>query len=171
MKNEIILLDDVDHVGREGEVVRVAPGYARNFLVPRRLAELATKGNLAKLAERRKVAARKEEKFNAEAEGWAKKIEGAALSFEMQSAQAGRLYGSISPRLIAEKLKEATGLEIDKRMIDLPEPLKKLGKFEVPIRLTEKVRATIHVALRGPGEEEAPAEAEAPAAEAATAEG
>ncbi len=161
--NQVILLDDVDHLGREGDVVKVAPGYARNFLFPRRLATPATRGELRQLEERRQVQARREKKFEAEARAWADKISGQAMSFEMQSAQEGRLYGSVSPRMIAEKLKAATGLEIDKRMVDLDNPLKKLGEFEVPIRLTEKVKAVVKVSLTGP-------DGAAPKAEEAAAE-
>ncbi len=165
--NEVILLDDVDHLGREGQVVKVARGYARNFLVPRKLAVPVTDGNLRELEERRKVQARREERFAAEAQGWADKIAGKTIEYDMQSAQAGRLYGSVNARMIAESLKELTGLEIDKRMIELAQPLRQLGTFDIPVRFTEKIRALVKVTLTGPEPEvtEAPEAAPAPAVE------
>lgn len=140
----VVLRDDVENLGRSGEVVRVKPGYARNYLVPQGLAALATRGNVAQIEHEKKVAIAHAAKLRAGAEGRAAEL--AALTIEI-AAQAGdnqKLFGSVGSRDIAQALAKK-GFEIDKKKIDLAEPIKELGEHEVKVRLGQEVHATIKV--------------------------
>lgn len=150
---EVILREHVDNLGRRGEIVKVADGYARNYLLPRKLALLATAGN-KKVIERERVkfdAKEAEEKKVAEAV--AERINNVEIEISRKVGETEALYGSVTTADIAEAL-HAKGLDVDKRKIGLQEPLKKLGEYDVPIKLHREVATHVKVRVVGEGQPE-----------------
>lgn len=145
MAQKILLLEDVENVGRKGDVASVKPGYAYNFLIPKGFALAANRAALrrqTKLQEERRVRAESDRK---EAVELAARLENETLEIEAKVDKEGHMYGSVSVLDIAEKLKLKTGLEIDKKMIQLKHPLKEVGVFDLTVRCKEDVTAQIHV--------------------------
>jgi len=141
---DVILREDVEKLGRAGEVVTVKDGYARNFLLPRGLAYLATEGNKRRLAsEQRRVDLRAAAEVSGAREA-AAKLESVSLSFSMKAGEGDKLFGSVTAGDIAERL-GAEGLVVDRKAIELPEPIKALGVYKVPIRLHAEVKPEIRV--------------------------
>jgi len=163
---EVILKEDVVNLGHRGEVVKVADGYARNFLLPRKLAMQATSANKAVIEQMKSSAARRSATEKAVAEELVAKLEPIVLSFTRKSGEAGHLFGSVTSADIAAEL-ATKGFEVDRRKIQLPEPLKAVGEFSVGIKLHREVTAQVKVKVQAEAEE---APAEAPAAEAPAAE-
>jgi large subunit ribosomal protein L9 len=165
---EIILKQDVEDLGHRGEVVKVADGYARNFLLPKKLALQATEANKAVIEQMKASAARRSAAEKTVAEELAAKLAPVALSFTRKSGAEGHLFGSVTSADIAAEL-AAKGFEIDRRKIVLPEPLKTVGETGVSIKLHREVVAEIKVQVVAEATEEAAAEAapEVPAAEVA----
>lgn len=141
---KVVLQKDVDTLGRGGDVVRVRPGYARNYLVPRGLAVPATEGNLKRVDELRRIAAAQAQKSLAEAKEQQQKIEAVSVKIERSVGDEGKMYGSVTARDI-EAAFAAAGVEIDRKKVTLPEPLKALGLAEVPIKLHPEVTAKLRV--------------------------
>jgi large subunit ribosomal protein L9 len=141
----IVLRDDVDNLGKKGEVVDVADGYARNYLVPRGLALKASAGSQkqADAMVRNRAARDRRERENAEAV--AAQFSGRTISIKARAGGEGRLFGSVTTSDIAEAVQKQTGAEIDRRKLALDEPLKELGGVDVQIRLHPDVVATVHV--------------------------
>ena len=168
---EVILKQDVENLGHRGEVVKVAPGYARNFLLPRKLAMEATAANKAVIEQMKNSAVRRSASEKAFAEELATKLAPVVLSFIRKSGDGGHLFGSVTSADIAAELATA-GFDIDRRKIQLPEPLKSIGEFSVAIRLHREVTAQVKVKVAAEATEAAPAEAPAaePVAEEAAAE-
>jgi large subunit ribosomal protein L9 len=148
----VILTKTVDHLGKAGEMVNVAPGYARNFLLPHGLAVTATSRNRARLDHERGVIERKVAKERADAEGLAERINMMTLQFERRVGDQDKLFGSVTSRNIADQLKVA-GLEISTKVIQLDEPIKSIGKYEVPVKLSADVTATLKFWVVGKDEE------------------
>ena len=166
---KVLLMQDVPDLGHAGEVYAVAGGYARNYLMPRGMAVLATKGAM-KQAEEIKLAGirlRARERSNAEAQ--AQMIVGKRLMFTANAGDNDRLYGSVTAAEIAAKLSEACGFEIDRRKIELEHPVRDLGIFNLSIRMMQDVHAPFQVAVVREGEDWTNSEARA-AAKAAAAE-
>ncbi|MGB8259275.1 MAG: 50S ribosomal protein L9 [Terracidiphilus sp.] len=163
---EVILKEDVANLGHRGDVVKVADGYGRNFLLPRKLALQATPANKAVIDQMKNAAARRSATEKAVAEELVTKLEPVVLSFTRKSGEAGHLFGSVTSADIAAGL-AAKGFEIDRRKIQLDEPLKSLGDFNVAIKLYREVTAHVKVKVLAEAAEEAAAEA--PAAEPAAA--
>ena len=150
---EVILREHVENLGRRGEIVKVADGYARNYLLPRKLALLATEGN-KKQIERERVkfdATELEEKKVADAV--AERLAAVEIEISRKVGETEALYGSVTSGDIAEVL-HAKGFDIDKRKLVLQEPIKKLGEFTVPVKLHRDVTANIKVRVRAEGEPE-----------------
>jgi large subunit ribosomal protein L9 len=178
---EVILKEDVADLGFRGEVVKVADGYARNYLLPRKLAMQATAANKAVIEQMKSAAARRSASEKAQAEELLTQLEPLVLSFTRKTGEAGHLFGSVTSSDIAAEL-AAQGHEIDRRKIQLGDPLKSVGEFKVAIRLHREVTARVTVKVQAEVTEEekvaaanavsaAPAEEAAePAAEEATAE-
>jgi large subunit ribosomal protein L9 len=139
---EVILLSDVDHVGLRGDVVSVARGYARNYLLPRRLAEEATPARVAELQKRDAVRARHEAKTTDEAHEIAEALSGTVLRFEVKAGPTGSLFGSVTPTNIADEIWNTKKIRIDRRKIE-SDPIKRIGRYEVPIGLFEDVRVEV----------------------------
>jgi large subunit ribosomal protein L9 len=164
---EVILKEDVVNLGHRGDLVKVADGYGRNFLLPRKLAMQATQANKAVVEQMKNAADRRSATEKALAEALAVKLEPVALDFTRKSGEAGHLFGSVTSADIAAAL-EALGFEVDRRKIQLDEPLKSLGDFSVAIKLYREVTAHVKVKILSDATEETTAEA--PAAEAAVTE-
>ena len=142
MPMQIILTQDVEHLGKAGELVSVRPGYGRNYLVPRGLAVSATVRNKNRLDHEKAIIERKVAKERASATEVAAKINVMTLQFERMVGEDEKLFGSVTSRDITEQLKKA-GVEIDHRWIQLDTAVKALGKYEVPVRLAAGVVATL----------------------------
>jgi large subunit ribosomal protein L9 len=147
---EVILREHVDNLGRRGEIVKVADGYARNYLLPRKMALLATAGN-------KKVIEREKEKFDLKeaeeqkvAQGLADRIASADVQIARKVGETDALFGSVTNADIAESL-AAKGFEIDRRKIQLHEPIKKLGEYDVPVKLHRDVVLTLKVKVVAEG--------------------
>jgi large subunit ribosomal protein L9 len=162
---EVILKEDVANLGLRGEVVKVADGFGRNYLLPRKLAMQATEANKAVIEQMKAAAARRSATEKAQAEELVIKLKPLVLSFTRRSGEQGHLFGSVTSADIAAEL-GAHGFEVDRRRIQLSEPLKSLGEFHVAIRLHREVTAhvTVKVLAEAAEDAEAPAAAE-PAAQ------
>jgi len=139
---EVILLSDVEHVGLRGDVVSVARGYARNYLLPRRLAEEATPARVAELQKRDTLRARYEAKTAEQAQDIAQALSSTVLRFEVKAGPTGSLFGSVTPTDIADELWSAKKIRVDRRKIET-DPIKRIGRYEVPIGLYEDVRVEV----------------------------
>jgi large subunit ribosomal protein L9 len=139
---EVILLSDVDHVGLRGDVVSVARGYARNYLLPRRLAEEATPARVAELQKRDTLRARHEAKTAEQANEIAETLSGTMLRFEVKAGPTGSLFGSVTPTDIADEIWSTKKIRIDRRKIE-SDPIKRIGRYEIPIGLFEDVRVEV----------------------------
>ena len=139
---EVILKQDVEKLGHRGDVVNVADGYGRNYLLPRKFAMEATAANKSVIEQMKQSAIRKSAKEKIEAEGVAAKMNDIVLTFERKAGGEGQLFGSVTSADIAQQL-AAQGYEIERRRIHLDEPLKTVGEYHVPIRLHREV--TVHV--------------------------
>jgi large subunit ribosomal protein L9 len=153
---EVILKDDVLHLGHRGDLVKVADGYARNYLLPRKLALQATSANKAVVEQMKSAAARRSATEKAQAEALAVKLAPVVLEFTRKSGEAGHLFGSVTSADIAAGL-TAQGFEIDRRKIQLDEPLKSLGEFTVTIKLYREVVAHVAVKVLAEAAEQEPA--------------
>jgi large subunit ribosomal protein L9 len=139
---EVILLSDVDHVGLRGDVVSVARGYARNYLLPRQLAEEATPARVAELQKRDTLRARHEAKTADQAQEIAQALSQTVLRFEVKAGPTGSLFGSVTPTDIADELWSTKKIRVDRRKIET-DPIKRIGRYEVPIGLFEDVRVEV----------------------------
>jgi len=158
---KVILKEDVPGTGNIGDVLEVARGYARNYLLPRNKATEATGRNLKSVEHAKRVIAEKAKKEKAEVEEYAKKVSATAVTITVQVGRDDKLFGSVTAKDIAEAL-AAKGIEVDKRRIHLDHPVKELGTVAVPIKLHSQVTATVNVTVV---KAEAPAEAAVPAQE------
>jgi large subunit ribosomal protein L9 len=147
----VILLKDVEKLGLRGEVVNVARGYARNYLLPRKLAVEATTSNVKQIEQERAALLKKEATERATAEGQGEQIGKLVLEFKRKSGEQGALYGSVTSMDIAESLKER-GYEVDRHRLHLREPIKRLGDFSVPLRLHREVTIELQVKVVPEGE-------------------
>jgi large subunit ribosomal protein L9 len=141
---EVILRAAVDNLGHPGDIVNVAPGYGRNYLVPRGLAYAATPGNKKRIQQERQRLEAAEATRRTAAEGFAGKLEQVSLTFSARVGDEGKLFGSVTATDIAHQLAEQ-GFTIEKRQIDLHEPIRTLGVYRVPIRLHADVKPEIKV--------------------------
>jgi large subunit ribosomal protein L9 len=141
---KVVLSEHVENLGDRGQVVSVAPGYARNYLLPRRLALEATAANLKAVEQQRKVWAVKEAKEVGEAEALAARLGALELTVTKKAGESGTLYGSVTSSELAELL-EARGIVVDRRRIVLDEPIKSVGTYEVPIKLHRQVTGSVRV--------------------------
>jgi len=143
---EVILKEDVPKLGSRGDVVKVAEGYGRNFLLPRKLAIEANSANKAVIEQMKAASVRRSAKEQHEAEALAKQFEGLSVSFQRRSGENEQLFGSVTSGDIAEAL-EKKSFHIDRRKIQLHEPLKSVGEFDVPVRLHKDVTAHVKVVI------------------------
>jgi large subunit ribosomal protein L9 len=147
---EVILRQHVDNLGRRGEIVKVADGYARNYLLPRKLALLATAGNKQHVERERKIFEAREAEEKGQAEAIAARLSALTISIARRVGDTEQLYGSVTAVDIADFLKDK-GFEIDRRKLILPEPIKALGEHDVPLKLHREVTVPlkVHVVKEG----------------------
>lgn len=148
---KLLLREDVDDLGARGEIVRVRAGYARNYLLPRNLAVEATAGNVKGIEAERAALLKKEAKERATAEGQSQQMSSLVLDFKRKAGEQGALYGSVTSMDVAEALKDK-GYEIDRHRIHLREPIKRLGEYNVPVRLHREVTIDLKVNVSSEGE-------------------
>ncbi len=153
---EVILKEDVPKLGSRGDVVKVADGYGRNFLLPKKLAIEATVANKAVIEQMKAAAVRKAAKDKADAELLAKQYDGVSLTFTRRAGEHDALFGSVTSSDIAHEL-ENRGFKIDRRRIELDQPIKTIGEFDVTIRLHKEVSTKIKVTVVKEQTEEAQA--------------
>jgi large subunit ribosomal protein L9 len=153
---EVILKEDVAHLGHRGDVVKVATGYARNFLLPRKMALQATAANKAVIEQMKSAAVRRSATEKAQAEALAAQLEPLMLNFTRKAGENGQLFGSVTNADIAAEL-AVKGFEIDRRKISMDEALKSIGDYTVTIKLFREVVAHVKVKVFSEAVEEAPA--------------
>jgi large subunit ribosomal protein L9 len=161
----VILLQDVEKVGLRGEVVDVARGYARNFLIPRRLAQAATPALLAELRKRDEVRARHEAQTVDQAQDIARVLEQAELRFDVKAGPTGALFGSVTATDVADELWKTRKIRVDRRKIELPEPIKRIGRYAIPVDVFQDVRVEVRTLVVPEGGELPPEEPEPPSQE------
>jgi large subunit ribosomal protein L9 len=145
---EVILKEDVANLGHRGDVVKVADGYGRNYLLPQNLAKEATAANRAEIEQMKAAAVRRSAKEKAQAEQLVVQLNAVALVFERKVGEGDHLFGSVTSADIAQGL-AAKGFEIDRRKVQLEEPLKSTGEFHIPVKLHREVTAHISVTVKG----------------------
>ena len=143
---EVILKEDVAKLGNRGDVVKVAEGYGRNYLLPKKLAIEATQANKAVIEQMKAAAVRKSAKDKADAEALSKQFEGVSVSFARKVGEKDHLFGSVTSSDIASELTKQ-GFNVDRRKIHLDDPLKTLGEFHVPVKLHRDVTAHVKVVI------------------------
>jgi large subunit ribosomal protein L9 len=141
---KIILRQDVEQLGNMGDIVDVKDGYARNYLIPRKIAYEATPGNLRMLEEEKRQHARRMEKEKRSSESLAAQLEKISLTIQMKVGEDDKLFGSVTSLMIADALAEK-GIQLDRRTIELEEPIKSLGIYDVPVRLPGGVAGKLKV--------------------------
>ena len=149
---EVILREHVDNLGRRGEIVKVAAGYARNYLLPRKLALLATEGNKKHVERERKIMETRESEEKGQAEAMASRLGLIEISIARRVGETDQLYGSVTAVDIADYLK-TKGFEIDRRKLIVPEPIKTIGEHKVPLKLHREVTVPLVVKVVKEGTE------------------
>jgi large subunit ribosomal protein L9 len=155
---QVILRQDVEKVGLRGEVVDVAPGFARNYLLPRKLAETATPAKVAELRKLEDKRARHEAQTFEQAQEIVQRLEATELRFDVPAGETGTLFGSVTATDIAERLWETERVRIDRRKLDLADSIKRIGRYQVPVELFADVTATLRLAVVPEGGELPPQE-------------
>ena len=155
---EVILLSDVDKIGLRGEVVSVARGYARNYLLPRKLAEVASPGRVAQIEKREAQRAQQEARTFEQGQKIAEVLGKTVLRFEVKAGPTGALFGSVTPTDIADEIWRTRKIRVDRRKIGLDEPIKRIGRFEVPIDVFTDVRVDVKTLVVPEGGELPPEE-------------
>jgi len=140
---QAILLEDVESLGERGTVVDVSPGYLRNYLVPRKLAEPATKGSIDAAIRRREQAEQAEQQAEERARENAALLSRTVLTIAQQAGDDGRLFGSVTTQDVADAIREARGVRVDRRKIHLEEPIRNVGTYMVVIEVADEVTATV----------------------------
>ena len=143
---DVILREDIDKLGHRGQVVKVAPGYARNFLLPKKLAVAATESNKKIVEQERHAHLRKEAKLKGEAEDLSKLMNGVTVTIAQKAGENDQLFGSVTSKDVVDAL-AASNFTIERRKVQLDEPIKQLGEFKVPVRLHKDVTAEITVVV------------------------
>jgi len=161
-KMKVLLVQDVDKLGSAGEVKEVSGGYGRNYLMPKGFAVLATRGQVKQAEERLATQRKRTDAARKDAEALAARISGQTLRFTARVGELDRLYGSITNADIADKILSQTGVEIDRRKIDLDESIKRIGIYPIKIRLMAGLEPMVNVVVEGQaGEIELPADPDA----------
>jgi large subunit ribosomal protein L9 len=143
---EVILKEDVNKLGSRGDVVKVAEGYGRNYLLPRKLAIVANEGNKAVIGQMKAASVRRSAKEKTQAEELAKQFDGLSATFQRRSGENDQLFGSVTSGDIADAIAKK-GINLDRRQIQLHDPLKSLGEFTVPVKLHKDVTAHLKVVI------------------------
>ena len=145
---QVILLEDVKSLGKKGEVVKVSDGYAKNMLLPKKLGVEATQKNLNELKNQQKRDGIIAQQQLDEAKAFGERISKETVQLTMKAGEGGRVFGSISSKEIATAAKQQFGLDIDKKKLQMPEPIKSFGTYEIPVKLHPQVTATLKVSVK-----------------------
>ncbi len=148
-KMKVLLVQDVEKLGKAGDVKEVSGGYGRNFLMPKGLAVLATRGQVKQAEERNAAQQKRAQAARKDAEALAARIAGQTLRFTARVGELDRLYGSVTSADIAEKLQQQTGVEVDRRRIDLDEPIKRIGIYPIKIQIISGLEPIVNVVVEG----------------------
>lgn len=143
---EVILRDDIEKLGNRGDVVKVAPGYARNFLIPKKLAVMATDSNKKIVEQERQAHLKRDAKLESEAQDLGRMLQGVSITITQRAGEEGQLFGSVTSNDIANSL-ERQGYNIERRKIQLEAPIKHTGEFKVPVRLHKNVTVELPVTV------------------------
>lgn len=146
-KMKVLLVQDVEKLGRAGEIKEVAGGFGRNYLLPKKFAVLATRGQIRQAEERMQARHRREQAVRNEAEALANRINGQTIRFVARVGELDRLYGSVTSNDIANKISEQFDMEIDRRKIDLSDPIKRIGIYPVKVRFMGGVEPVVNVVV------------------------
>jgi large subunit ribosomal protein L9 len=149
------LLKDIKRLGKAGELAVVSDGYARNYLIPRGLAVLATEGAVRSTEVQKAIEAEREERVRSDSTALAERLSEVTLTFKVKAGEKGRLYGSVTSADIAAEIERVTGHAVDKRKVELEEPIRLLGTHKVPLRLMPGVPCEVTVEVEPQSEEEA----------------
>lgn len=144
---QVVLKEDVNNLGKTGELVRVRPGYARNYLLPRQLAAVATEGNIAQIEHERKAALARMAKLKQESEGVAAALSAITIEIARPVGEGDRLYGAVTSRDVAEALKQK-GYDVDRKKLTLPDSIKQVGEYEVSAKLGAAVTAKVKLVVK-----------------------
>jgi large subunit ribosomal protein L9 len=155
---EVILRQDVEKVGLRGEVVDVAPGFARNYLLPRKLAETATRAKVAELRKHEDKRSRQEAQSFEQAQEITARLEGTELRFDVRAGETGTLFGSVTATDIADAVWSTHRIRVDRRRLELADSIKRIGRYQIPVELFADVTATLRVAVVPEGGELPPQE-------------
>jgi large subunit ribosomal protein L9 len=161
MATKVILTQDVEHLGTAGTVQTVKEGFARNYLLPKKLAEIATPGSIKQVQERQAAFDKRLRKQEDELRSLGDRIAATTLTFTARVGDQGRLFGSITAQEIATELSRAVGEDVDRRKIALDEPIRSIGEHKVPVRLVGRLIPDVTVVVKGEGDDEAVAPAAA----------
>jgi len=145
---KVVLLKDVQGLGKEGQVKEVADGYARNFLLRQGLAVAATPGVLKELEAKQAAEKKRQAKIDEEMQGLSKKISSSSVVVRSKVGEGGKLYGSITAADVAEALEKQLGQVVDKRKIEIEEPIRHVGEYKIPIKLSKNVSATVNLIVQ-----------------------
>ncbi|MGE5618290.1 MAG: 50S ribosomal protein L9 [Sphingomonadaceae bacterium] len=146
---KVLLLQDVKGVGEAGQVKEVAEGYARNYLFPKKLATPATPSALKELEARQAAERKRQAKLDEEMRGLAQKIAGSSVTVRSKVGEGGKLYGSITTADVAEALERQLGEVVDKRKIEIEEPIRHVGEYKIPVKLSKNVSTTVNLVVEG----------------------
>jgi large subunit ribosomal protein L9 len=162
-KMKVLLTHDVEHLGKAGELKDVSGGFGRNYLIPKGFAVMATKGQIRQAEERMAAQRRRAEVNRKDAQALAARINGVTLRFAVKVGEHDRLYGSVTNVDVAEKLKAQVGIEIDRRKIDLDEPIKRTGAYAVKVHLLSDLEPVLNVIVEPEGAaDEGPSDSDVP---------
>lgn len=145
---KVILLQDVKSLGKKGDIVNASDGYARNMLLPKKLAVPATAGNKADLAARKRAEDKHAQEVLAAAEDLKTKIEKGSVTVTIKVGEGGKIFGSVSSKEVTEAARKQMGLDIDKKKLNMPQPIKELGVTKIPVKLHPQVTANLKVNVK-----------------------
>lgn len=144
---KVILQEDIKALGKKGQIIEVKEGYARNYLLPKKLAVEATQGNVKELNHQKEIKSQKAEREQQEAQKLAAKINGVTLTLKVKSGENGKLFGAVTSKDIAESLAKLHKIDLDRRKIDLSENIKSVGDYEIKVKLHSQVSAEFKVKI------------------------
>ncbi|GKX30644.1 50S ribosomal protein L9 [Vallitalea longa] len=145
---KVILLEDVKKLGKKGELINTSDGYARNFLFPKKLAVEATKASINDMKLKKQSDMRRQQELLEEAKELGEKIKGTSITIKVKAGDGGKIFGSVSTKEITKAAKEQLGLDIDKKKMQIKEPIKALGTHIIPIKLNAKVKTELKVKVQ-----------------------
>ncbi len=146
---KVVLTQEVKGLGQPGQIKEVADGYARNYLLPQGLATIATPGTIKEVEQRQAAEKKRQDKLDEEMRSIGKKMDGTNISVRSKVGEGGKLYGSITTQDIAEALEKQAGQTVDKRKIEIEEPIRHVGSYQIPVKLSKNVTANINLTVEG----------------------